>query len=215
MTQIVLKQFPISEEGKANLIAIRTSLFDNSADTLAEQVYTGEISIGAWEESMKQLIREVHASVAAIAKGGWDEMSWSDWGRLGTPLREQYKYLHGFAQAILEKIDTISLNAIKARAHLYGQGAAGSAVLIQAGPVFESLLPYLPRDGSTECLMRCRCAWILEIIDNDKPTKKKVVEATWVLGVAEHCATCLDRDNVVITLTVPEDTEVPHVIGGY
>jgi len=87
--------------------------------------------------------------------------------------------------------------------------------LIQAGPVFESLLPYLPRDGSTECLMRCRCAWILEIIDNDKPTKKKVVEASWVLGVAEHCSTCLDRDNVVITLTVPEDTEVPHVIGGY
>jgi hypothetical protein len=215
MTLIVLKQLPITEESKATLIDIRMNLFNDASDTIAEQLYTGEISIGAWEESMKQLIREVHASVAAIAKGGWDEMSWSDWGRLGTPLREQYKYLHGFAQAVAEKSDTISLNAIKARAHLYGQGAAGSAVLIQAGPELEKLLPYLPRDGSTECLMRCRCAWILEIVDSDKPTKKKVVEAVWTLGVAEHCPTCLDRDGKTVTLTVPEDTVVPHVIGGY
>jgi very-short-patch-repair endonuclease len=100
---------------------------------------------------MKKAIREVHASVTAIAKGGWDSMSSKDWGRIGTPLREQYKYLHAFANDISKQRETISLKAIQARAKLYGRASSGTAAIVQAGPELAGMLPWMPRDGSTEC----------------------------------------------------------------
>ena len=211
----VLKQLPISEENKAKLMKVRIGIFNEKSDSLAEDLFTGKISIGKWEETMKKLIREEHASCAAIAKGGWDEMTWKDWGRLGTPLREQYKYLHGFAKAIEEKKDTISLRAIQARARLYGQAGAGTGAIIQAGKELEGMLPWLPRDGSTECLVNCHCAWVLEVISHDKISNMKVVEAVWQLGIAEHCDTCVKRDGHTEVLVIPEDVVVPSIIGGY
>lgn len=210
---VVEKQLPIGEEGKQALINLRIELFFDKSDALAERMYVGEISLGQWQEDMKSLIRNVHTSAAAIGRGGWDEMTWQDWGRLGTPMREQYRYLQGFAEAISEKRDVISLKAIQARARLYGEGAGGSAVLMQAGAEIEGLLPYIPRDGSTECLNHCHCRWLLSIADT-LPDGRKVVQAVWMLGVAEHCNTCLSRDGHAEVIIVSVDTDVPRVIGG-
>jgi len=208
------KQLPIDDKSIRNLITIRQQLFYDSSDSLAEQLFTGDISIGQWEESMKQLIRGVHTSTAAIGKGGWDNMSWSDWGRLGTPLREQYRYLHGFAETISNKRDTISLQAIQARARLYGNASGYSATLMQAGADIEAQLPWMPKDGSTECLINCRCVWVLEIIDT-LDDGSKLVQATWRIRPAEHCQDCIDRNNHVEIITVGKDVEVPGMIGGF
>jgi hypothetical protein len=162
---------------------------------------------------MKNSIRELHASVSAIAKGGWDNMSSVDWGRLGTPLREQYKYLHKFANDISASRDTISLAKIKARARLYGLASSGTAALVEAGPIFEYLLPYMPRDGSTECLVGCKCRWVLNVISKTKQSQK--VRAVWKLSVAEHCKTCISRNEHEEILVIPTNIEVPNNIGGY
>ena len=211
----IFKQLPISESDKAKLLNLRVKLFNDTVDVLAEDLYSGKLSLGKWEADMKKNIRELHASAAAIAKGGWDEMTWKDWGRLGTPLREQYKYLHGFSQAILDKKDTISLKAIKARAHLYGNAAGGTGALIQAGADIEGQLPWMPKDGSTECLVNCKCRWVLSVVSTDPKSKKKIVEAVWELGVAEHCKDCVKRNGYTHVLTLSEDADVPRYIGGF
>jgi hypothetical protein len=210
---VVLKQLPITEKDKQKLLDLRINIFYNTSDKLSEQVFSGDLTIGAWEEKMRAELRQLHSSAAAIVKGGWDQMSSADWGRLGTPLREQYKYLHGFANTIAEQADTISLKAIQARARMYGRAAGGTASLIQAGAVIENLLPYLPRDGSTKCLINCMCRWDLKVVKVDKKSGDKTIKAVWRLSPAEHCKDCLERNGHVEMLVVPKDTIVPKYIG--
>jgi len=210
---VVLKQLPISEQDKQKLLDLRVSLFYDTSDKLSEQVFTGELTIGAWEEKMRAELRQLHSSAAAIVKGGWDQMTSADWGRLGTPLREQYKYLHGFANTIAEQAETISLKAIQARARMYGRATGNTAALIQAGAVIEGMLPWMPADGSTKCLGSCKCRWELRIIKVDKKSGDKTVKAVWRLSPAEHCVDCLERNGHVEILVVPKDTIVPKYIG--
>lgn len=207
------KQLPIGEEGKATLLTLRRNMFWDHMDGLAEEMYTGEISIGQWQETFKDYMRQFYSSSAAIGKGGWDNMTWADWGRLGPVMKDQYRYLQGFADHIYDNRDTISLKYIKARSRLYGEGGAYGAALLEAGVVFEALLPWLPRDGSTECLNRCHCSWMNSISGKDK--KFNIVRCVWTLGKADHCGTCVDRDGYVEQIRVHETVEVPSIIGGY
>lgn len=213
--EVVEKQLPITDPDKVKLTELRREIFNDTVNTLAENLYSGKISLGEWEESMKKNIRDVHASVTSIVKGGWDTMTHTDWGRTGTPLREQYKYLHNFANYIFLNKDTISLKAIQARARLYGLASSGTAAIVQAGPMLESMLPWMPRDGSTKCLMGCKCMWKFKTISKDPKSGLKVVSAIWKLNPAEHCDTCIDRKNHEEILTLPIDYEVPAFIGGY
>ena len=140
-------------------------------------------------------------------------MTSADWGRLGTPLREQYKYLHGFANTIAEQAETISLKAIQARARMYGRATGNTAALIQAGAVIEGMLPWMPADGSTKCLGSCKCRWELRITKVDKKSGDRTVKAVWRLSPAEHCTDCLERNGHVEMLVVPKDVIVPKYIG--
>lgn len=207
----VLKQLPIDDESKEALLQIRINLFFDQSDELARQVYEGEITIGEWEEQMRQAIRQLYASAAAIGKGGWDLMTPADWGRLGPILKDQYQYLHGFAQYISDNRDTISLDYIRARARLYGEGAGYASNVTWAGTL-ERLLPWIPRDGSTECLNRCHCQWNLSIVGSDGDWN--LVRAVWQLNPADHCNTCVERDGHTVNIRVHNSIDVPPVIGG-
>lgn len=209
----VIKQLTIDDQSRNNLLHIRLGVYNDTIDTLSQQVYTGEISIGQWQEAMKTEIRMLHNSSAAIGKGGWTNMTSRDWGRLGPRIKEQYRYLQGFAEHIDAKRDTISLRQIVARAKLYGEAAVGTTIAIQAGFWFSDHLPWMPRDGSTNCLVRCHCSWALQVT---KTTKSyQTVKASWRLGVAEHCDTCVGRAGHVEVLQVPIDVDVPQSIGGF
>lgn len=214
MIQELLKQLPIDEDSIGNLIQVRQGIFNDDVDSLAEDVYSGNLSIGAWEEQMRQLIREYNSSIASMAKGGWDGMTQSDWGKLGNPLKEQYKYLHGFAEDVASNRETISLEAIQARAHLYGESSKGTAYIIQTSPDIRDQLPWMPKDGSTECMMNCKCHWALDVLEETDTTM--TVLATWTLNAAaESCLDCVDRDGYEVELTLPAGTEIPSSIGGY
>lgn len=208
-----LKQLPIDDKSKQNLLTIRLRMFYDESDAMVQRMYTGDITLGDFQEQFKGLIREFHTSAAAIGKGGWELMSNRDWGRLGTPLREQYSWLKGFIEYIDENRDTASFEQLRARARLYGDGAIRAAILTEAGFTIADLLPFLPKDGSTECLNRCHCKWMLEV--TGKQGNFQIVRAVWVLGEADHCKTCKARDGYTEIIRVPIDVEVPSVIGGY
>jgi hypothetical protein len=207
----VSKQLPIGDVSKQNLIKIRTNMFADEVNALAERMFTGDVTLGSWEEAMKKMIRELHTSTAAIGKGGWDQMTPADWGRLGPVLKGQYKYLHGFAQYVEENKDTVSLKAIQARARMYGNAGAFSSVVVQAGDVISKKLPWLPKDGSTECLVNCKCFWKLDVVGTEGDWVD--VQAVWHLRPAEHCKTCVSRNNHVELIKVHETVPIPSVIG--
>jgi hypothetical protein len=219
---IELKQLPIDDVSRARLIDVRTTIFNTDVDNLAVRVYDGTISLGQWEEDMKSLIRGLHTATAAIGKGGFENVTQSDWGRVGAEVKSQYRFLHGFAEKIAEDRDTISLAAIQARAHLYGNAGRGMANVMHAGefaggtrrqPGRFPALPWIPKDGSTECLNNCKCHW--ELIEVDRTKTRKLIQCTWVVDQqAENCETCLSRDNHIEIRKVPLDTVVPSTIGG-
>jgi hypothetical protein len=201
----------IGDRAKAALVRIRIDRFRKDVDGIAESLRTGRITLNMWQEEMKLLLRQLHTGATAIGVGGWEQATSRDWGKVGPILKEQYRYLQGFARAIYDKRDTISLAAIQARAHLYGEKAAYTANIAQAGEI-AGLLRWIPRDGSTLCLNNCLCQWVFSEIGRD--AGMKTIQATWTLNPAEHCATCIERDGFTTTFTVPEDTKVPPFIGG-
>lgn len=218
---IVEKQLPIDPKSAQNLIQIRLGVFNNDVDALAEKVFTGDITVGTWVEEMKALIRGVHTGTAAITKLGWENMTPSSWGVVGAEIKKQYRYLQGFAEDILANKDTISLAAIQARAHMYGQAAGHTGALLQAGnlaggtrrkPTGYDSLPWIPKDGSTKCLSNCLCRWDIEVISTD--VDSQTISAVWVVDVgAESCSDCVDRMGYTVTLVVPLDWEIPETVG--
>lgn len=198
---------------KGELWAARLARYNEDVTRLAVNLRTGRVTLGMWQEEMKLLIRQLHTGAAVIGKGAsWSDMTHRDWGRLGPVLKEQYKYLAGFAQDIYDNASTITAERIAWRSKLYGIKAAYSIGLTEAGDIGK-MLPYLPKDGSTECLINCKCHWAVTAappVDGMIP-----VRAVWTLNPAEHCPTCQKRTGYTENLIVPEGTPIPAQIGGY
>lgn len=203
----------IPEDQKKRLIARRTELFYTASDSLMESIFNGSVSIGEGQQQFKNLVRGLHTSVAAISKGGWSLMSPRDWGKIGPILRNEYSWMQQFFEYVSINRDTMSLTALKYRAKLYAVSANKSAISILAGFYIQDLLPWLPKDGSTECLFNCKCYWRLSI--EELHESYYIVHATWTITDAEHCDTCLSRRNHLEVLRIPRDVHIPERIGGY
>lgn len=206
------KQFTISDADKVRLLQLRLEKFNETVEMLARNLRSGKITLNMWEEEMRTQLRLFHTGCAAIGKGGWRGVTSSDWGKVGSILKEQYKYLHRFARDIYERAETITAEAIAWRAKLYGEKGGFTAAFIQAGDIAR-MLPWIPKDGSTECLNKCLCVWLMSEGESEEGIKP--VDALWTLNPAEHCATCVGRDGHLEHLFVPEGMEVPSQIGGY
>jgi hypothetical protein len=147
-------------------------------------------------------------------------MTQSDWGRVGAEVKAQYRYLQGFADAVVAQKDTISLAYIEARANMYGEAARHTANIMQAGnlaggtrrqPTGYDSLPWMPGDGSTRCLTNCKCHWEITVID--QTDDMQLVQAVWTLAEAEHCPDCVERDGYTAYLNVPLSWDVPETVG--
>lgn len=210
---------PIPESERAEKLGAFKRSFYEDIDRLAEGLYTGRITLGMWEEDMRTRLRIFMAGTTMIAKGDPEAVTQSDWGRVGYHMREQYRWLHRFAQDIYTRRDSITLAAIQARARLYADAANRVGTDIQAGEL-RQYLPYLPADGSTSCLNRCGCTWALEVVGVAPDAMTKGIRAVWTLHPEkEHCepqgdlAGCIERDGVEVVFEVPAATEIPKAIG--
>lgn len=213
MPRVVFKQVSsIPEDAKAVALIARRDAFFDATDTLSESLRAGRITLGMFEQDMRTRMREYIGGMAMISKGGVDSMTPSDWGKVGAELKKQYKWLHGFSQAIYENREDITVEAIKARARLYGEAGLKMAHIIQAGDIV-GFLPWLPKDGSTACLNRCHCSWNISITSKNEQAGTKEVQAVWALHPAEHCEDCVGRDGHTVVFEVPIGLAVPSVIG--
>ena len=68
--------------------------------SLAWHLRDGRITLQQYETGMMQLIKRSHLVNSTLAKGGWNQMSQADFGRVGGHVGAQYRYLRARVQAI-------------------------------------------------------------------------------------------------------------------
>jgi len=151
---------------------------------LAGSVASGSLSTPQWVTGMREEIKRSYISQYLLGKGGVQNMTQADWGRLGGLLQNQYRYLDGFAQDI--NAGTMSEAQIKQRAELYINSSRQAYERGRVASLEMPALPAYPGDGSTQCVTNCQCHW--EITETSDEWR-----AYWTLGSAEHCPDCVDR----------------------
>jgi hypothetical protein len=97
---------------KTKLRTLTASLIDNS------------LSIEQWQVQTRALLKTAHIQAALVGNGGQQGMDAAAWGRVGWRLRDEYRYLEGFAKDLLEQ--RVSAPMALARISLYGDSARGS-----------------------------------------------------------------------------------------
>lgn len=78
-----------------------------------------EITVSEWKKQMKENIKTLHTLSASVGKGGRRQMTKVDWGKVGSEIKKQYKYLDKFAT----DLKTISPKMAEHRASLYARNA--------------------------------------------------------------------------------------------
>jgi hypothetical protein len=152
--------------------------------SLTQQLIDGTISRGDWYVGMERQIRLANVSASAAARGGWAQMTQSDWGAVGQQVRAQYDYLRNFANEIASGKQRLNGSAL-VRADLYGQAARGNfeemrrrmaklegmteemRVLGEADHCDDCLsaaghwapIGTLPRIGDSQCVTNCPCTF--------------------------------------------------------
>ncbi len=94
-------------------------------EMVTNQLINGEISLADWQTQMATTIKDMHLAAASSARGGWAQMSPSDFGFTGSLIKNQYGFLQNFANEIASGEQPLNLNALR-RAHMYGQAARGT-----------------------------------------------------------------------------------------
>ena len=87
---------------------------------VSQQLRDGDISLAEWQTQMMQQIKTTHLAGGAMQRGGWQQMTQADFGRVGQIVRREYDFLRIFAEQISsgeQKLD----GTLARRAGLYGQ----------------------------------------------------------------------------------------------
>ena len=150
---------------------------------------------GGWYAAMERAIAQGHTAAwlagtaerLGVKPGGAllseRRLSRAERADIKAAVAAQLRYLEGFAAARGE----MSEAAIKTRAELY---ALSTQATYHAARWGDWELPFVPCDGSSECLGRCRCS--ASVADNGDGSGVY----TWTLGAGEserHCGTCPGR----------------------
>lgn len=174
----------------ANLVAIAVADIEQSTVRLLN---TG--TMAAWGKTMRASLTRAH--VAGYVLGTADRLgtgtgtalvntrnlSKAERKEIAAVVTRQLGYLKGFAETIAEGASTP--RALTARAALYA-GAIRETYNVARWGAWD--LPFVPGDGSSECLGNCGCQ--IDVKDNGDGTGKLY----WRLsGLERHCKTCPQR----------------------
>jgi hypothetical protein len=110
---------------KATIIGIRDTFSERVKGemTKATEAYTsGKLSATEWQAAMRANIKSSTVASYELGKGGKEQMTPRDYGKLGRDLRDQYKYLDKFAA----DVPLMTPEGIANRASLYAEVAIGA-----------------------------------------------------------------------------------------
>jgi hypothetical protein len=104
---------------------------------LTRLLQDGRVGLRDWQTMMAQEIKDVHTANAVLARGGWENMTERDWGRVGHIIRDEYGHLRGWA-----------VDLQTGRAPLDGRAVMRAEQYTQAGRgTFEEVKRYAARDA--------------------------------------------------------------------
>jgi hypothetical protein len=180
----------VTEEGKVVAPRAARAVLDETlasgaeeAKRLLRQVRSGDISIGEWQRRMQRLIKNAHLTSAAVAQGGFDQLSTQAQREVEETLSRQFERLVQFARQIEDGLPLDGLALQRAggyveaarttyeRVRLRGMEEAGFAeernVLDPGAESCEQCLTLtaagwrpigsMPPPGERTCLYNCRC----------------------------------------------------------
>lgn len=177
---------PTRAERIATFDALRVA-FETRTAQINASYEAGFIDVQAWQQDMQEQVKIMHVQAYAAGRGGkWADITQREWGAVGQRLRVQYDYLRGFAREVQQ--GNLSPAQMQARINLYSAAARQQfeAALSEAKGLDASALPAQPGDGTTLCMVNCKCRWAIR-------KRHGTYHCTWRLGRAEHCSTCLER----------------------
>jgi hypothetical protein len=167
---------------------LQTSIKDSQTRVraLTTQFKEGALSLPEWQIAMRDEVKLIHTLAGVSARGGWAEMSQSDWGRIGQMTRFHYERLNKWGlqieQGLRVNVGRADLYAKAANTTFWNffaqmQGMAGAVKAVRVINAKEScagclaiagvemtievLLEKHPI-GSKECQVNCRCS--IEIV---------------------------------------------------
>ncbi len=101
---------------------------DNVTDRLvllAKDFRTGVIDGRTWQIESMSLIKQVHLLGGALEKGGWQNLTQSDFGRIGQIVRGEYAYYNNLIKQIESGQQRLD-GTLDSRMRLYGQAGRGT-----------------------------------------------------------------------------------------
>jgi hypothetical protein len=114
----------LSQKAVEALVDSRIGKLDSTLKRVTRMLVNGNITLDQWQGSVREAIKAAHIQAAIIGYGGRGEMGSAEYGRIGQRLREEYRFLQGFARDLLEQ--RISSPMALARIGLYAQSVRGS-----------------------------------------------------------------------------------------
>jgi len=146
------------------------------------ELLNGQITVQRWVLDFRTRLKDVYRNEYLLGRGGRQNMTASDWGKLGAMLKKQYQYLNGFARDI--QAGKVSEGQMARRAQMYFDSSRQAFERGKSSATGMPDLPAYPGDGQTQCLSNCQCTWDIEETNTEW-------RATWSLGAAEHCPDCV------------------------
>jgi len=130
---------------------------------LSKRLAGKQISLADWQVGMRGHIKAVHNAQAAIAKGGWAQMTPSDWGRVGSITKKQYAFLQNFALEIESGKQPLNGNFLR-RAGMYADASRGTAADVsrieaQKDGLTEERRIRFPGDSCPTCISQAELGW--------------------------------------------------------
>ena len=108
---------PVSERKMNGIVNRMRSVYDEQVQNLTKEAMEGELSKVVYEDAMRATIKRAAISFAALGVGGLDRMTFSEYGRAGAYLGQDYRRLTTFADDLYA--GNISFDQAQNRSTLY------------------------------------------------------------------------------------------------
>lgn len=161
------------------LIVRLTRLIQASTDALEQQYPSG---VTDWQQELSRQLARYSAASFMVGSG---TPQLSDAGRTAVviDLATQLRFLERFAVEVQDGKEW--QKGWNSRAAMY---ASSIQTPYWRGATRMLPLPAMPGDGTTPCLVNCKCSWDLQELEGDGN-----YDCYWRMGAVEHCQICRQR----------------------
>jgi len=108
---------PMSERRLESILKKMRRSYEEKVNNLTREAMEGEMSSPVFRDAMRQTIKKAAISFAALGVGGYNRLTFTEYGRVGGYLSADYKRLDKFAEELYD--NSISYAQGQVRSSLY------------------------------------------------------------------------------------------------